>query len=159
MITESSLATAQIAQLFGSELLKVQKNATTDSGMQPEIVKINPKQFLVGQSQMTSQRKAEEQRMIQQLQAEAEAAYPTHSEEQPLPQQQEANPQPVQQTVANYVQQTPQQQRITPSAPQDVWEKINSNLERIANCLEKVDFTVKKKRIKRIKHEISSQQK
>ena len=158
MITEDSLATAQIAQLFGSELLKVQKNATTDSGMQPEIVKINPKQFLVGQSQMTSQRKAEEQRMIQQLQAEAEAAYPTHSEEQPLPQQQ-ANPQPVQQTVANYVQQVPQQTRAIASAPQDVWEKINSNLERIANCLEKVDFTVKKKRIKRIKHEISSQQK
>ena len=49
MFTEDNLATAQIAQLFGSELLKVQQNATTDSGSQPDIVKINPKQFLMNE--------------------------------------------------------------------------------------------------------------
>jgi hypothetical protein len=71
-----------------------------------------------------------------------------------LPQQ--PAPQPVQQPAANYVQQVPQQQRAVSGAPPDVWEKINNNLERIANCLEKVDIVVKKKRIKRIKHETNS---
>ena len=157
MITEDSLATAQIAQLFGSELLKVQRNATTDSGMQPDIVKLNPKQFLVGQTQMTNQRKVEEQRLIQMLQAEAEASCP-------LPDQQVAPiaSLPPQVTQSNEpmitpIQRHPVQTTIKgPSGTGDVWEKINNNLERIANCLEKVDIAVKKKRIKRIKHEANS---
>jgi hypothetical protein len=157
MITEDSLATAQIAQLFGSELLKVQRNATTDSGMQPEIVKINPKQFLVGQSQFTNQRKAEEQRLIQMLQAEAEASCP-------LPDQQVAPiaslPPQVTQSSEPKITAIPQSyvqvanKAVNPTS--DVWEKINNSLERIANCLEKVDIVAKKKRIKRIKHETNS---
>jgi hypothetical protein len=157
MITEDSLATAQIAQLFGSELLKVQRNATTDSGMQPDIVKLNPKQFLVGQTQMTNQRKVEEQRLIQMLQAEAEASCP-------LPDQQVAPiaslpPQVTQsnESIITPIQRHPVQTTTkVPSGTEDVWEKINNNLERIANCLEKVDIAVKKKRIKRIKHEANS---
>ena len=157
MITEDSLATAQIAQLFGSELLKVQRNATTDSGMQPNIVNLNPKQFLVGQTQMTNQRKVEEQRLIQMLQAEAEASCP-------LPDQQVAPiaSLPPQVTQSNDptitpIQRHPVQTAVkVPSGTADVWERINTNLERIANRLEKVDIGVKKKRIKRIKHETNS---
>ena len=157
MITEDSLATAQIAQLFGSELLKVQKNATTDSGMQPNIVNLDPKQFLVGQSQMTNQRKTEEQRIIRMLQAEAEAACPLNDTQysqssSPLP--------PLQPPPAALEQVKPLLQQTIPRttvvATGDIWEKINSNLERIANSLERVDVSVKKKRIKRTKHETNS---
>ena len=144
MITEDNLATAQIAQLFGSELLKVQQNATTDSGAQPDIVKINPKQFLVNTPQFQSQKRAEEQRLIQMLQREAEAACP-------LPEQpQQALPQ---QTVTPIAapKHVPQVQQITPivATNGDSWVRIANSLERIANKLEGVDLTIKKKRVKR----------
>jgi hypothetical protein len=157
MITEDSLATAQIAQLFGSELLKVQRNATTDSGMQPNIVNLNPKQFLVGQTQMTNQRKVEEQRLIQMLQAEAEASCPLPDQSitpiASLPPQTAPNSESKAAAIPqSYVQVATKAVGVTV----DVWERINTNLERIANRLEKVDIGVKKKRIKRIKHEANS---
>lgn len=157
MITEDSLATAQIAQLFGSELLKVQRNATTDSGMQPNIVNLNPKQFLVGQTQMTNQRKVEEQRLIQMLQAEAEASCPLPDQSitsiASLPPQTAPSSESKVTTIpSSYVQVATKAVGVTV----DVWERINTNLERIANRLEKVDIGVKKKRIKRIKHETNS---
>lgn len=144
MFTDDNIATAQIAQLFGSELLKVQQNATTDSGAQPDIVKINPKQFLVNTPQYQSQKRVEEQRLIQMLQREAEAACP-------LPEQpQQALPQQTVTPIAapKYV---PQVQQITPIAATngDSWERIANSLERIANKLEGVDLTIKKKRVKR----------
>lgn len=145
MITESNLATAQIAQLFGSELLKVQKNAQTDSGAMPDIVKIDPKQFLYNENRMSLQRKVEEQRIIEMLQKEAEAAYPTA--EPQLPPMQE----PVQRSQAP-IQIQPSsvaQHTIQLPAKEQVWSSIASSLERIANTLEKVDFSVKRKRVKR----------
>lgn len=148
MFTDDNLATAQIAQLFGSELLKVQQNATTDSGAQPDIVKINPKQFLVNAPQYQSQKRVEEQRLIEMLQREAEAACPLP--EQP---QQPIQQQIPQQTVTPIAapKYTPQVQQITPIAATngDSWERIANSLERIANKLEGVDLTIKKKRIKR----------
>lgn len=156
MFTEDNLATAQIAQLFGSELLKVQQNATTDSGSQPDIVKINPKQFLVNSQQYQSNKKAEEQRLIQMLQREAEAACPLPvSPTAPLL---PANPAPAvsvtNPTPQNSTQITAVKQNAFPSqnisCNNDVWERINFNLERIANKLESVDIQIKKKRVKRI---------
>jgi len=146
MFTEDNLATAQIAQLFGSELLKVQQNATTDSGSQPEIVKIDPKQFLVN-VKTPSAKRAEEQRLIQMLQREAEAACPLP----PEPIQTQPSTSSVASTELQQPLSTPRPIAI-PSAVQnsDVWEKINFNLERIANKLESIDLSVKKKRIKRI---------
>lgn len=144
MFTEDNLATAQIAQLFGSELLKVQQNATTDSGSQPNIVNINPKQFLVNAPQYQSARKAEEQRLIEMVQKEAEMACPLPgSPSSPLL---PIDPVPVVNVNANNSPLT--NRTITPIG--DVWEKINKNLERIANRLENVDLTIKKKRAKRI---------
>lgn len=146
MFTEDNLATAQIAQLFGSELLKVQQNATTDSGAQPDIVKINPKQFLVNTPQFQSQKRAEEQRLIEMLQREAEASCPLPEQHQPNYQQ------PVVSIAAPQQKHVPQVQQITPigsTTGGDNWERIASCLERIANKLESVDITIKKKRVKR----------
>ena len=147
MITEGNLAAAQIAQMFGSELLKVQKSSLTDSGSMPDIVRLDPKQFLYNQAQMSNQRKAEEQRLIQALQKEAEAAYPMSE-----PTQQQISL-PVQRPEAPIQVQTPSIAPIAqPSSTnkEDVWSSIAHSLQRIADSLEKVDVSVKKKRIKRI---------
>jgi hypothetical protein len=149
MFTEDNLATAQIAQLFGSELLKVQQNATTDSGTQPNIVNINPKQFLINAPQYQSAKKAQEQHIIQMLQREAEAACPLpESPSSPLL---PIDPVPVV-PVSTSISQIPNR-TITSvgvdNSTVEVWEKINKNLERIANRLENVDITIKKKRVKR----------
>lgn len=144
MFNQDNIAAAQIAQIFGSELLKVQQSARTDGGSTPEIVKIDPKQFLVGQSQFTAARKAEEQRIMQALQQEAEAAYPV------------APPQPyAQQTISATL---PPQLTSTPVQPQtilpnsqslDVMERIANSLERIANVIDRVEIKTKKKTVKR----------
>jgi len=39
MIRQENIAVAQIAQMFGSQLMNVQENAITDSGQKPQIVK------------------------------------------------------------------------------------------------------------------------
>ena len=147
MFTEDNLATAQIAQLFGSELLKVQNSATTDSGSQPNIVNLDPKRFLTSEPQYRATKKADEQRLIQMMQREAEAAYPLPEQ---APQQQ-----PIEHQTPAAIHR-PQVQHVVPisaSAPQaasgDSWVRIASSLERIANKLESVDIAIKKKRIKR----------
>ena len=148
MITEGNLATAQLAQMFGSELLKVQKSSQTDSGSVPNIVRLDPKQFLYNEAHLSNQKRADEQRIIQALQREAEAAYPIAEAQLPP---QEQIPQPPRQEAPIQVQPSPIPQSITqpPSAKGDVWTSIASSLERIANSLERVDVSAKKKRMKR----------
>ena len=146
MFKEDQLAAAQIAQIFGSELLKVQNSARTDSGQTPSIVNLNPKSFLVGQDTMTNQRKAEEQRLIQMLQREAEAACPLPPEQTYTPQTAPATP-PPQMTAAPV--QTVVTSKVTPGPASDVLERIASSLERIANVVDKVEIKSKKKIVKR----------
>lgn len=145
MFTEDNLATAQIAQLFGSELLKVQSSSQTDSGSVPDIVRIDPKQFLYNESRMTQQRKVQEQQLMVALQKEAEAAYPITEAEMPPLQSPPVMPRA---EVPIQVQPTP---FVAPTSPsqQNVWESIANSLQRIANSLERVDISVKRKRIKR----------
>ena len=157
MFTEDTIATAQIAQLFGSELLKVQQNATTDSGAQPDIVKIDPKQFLTN-VKTPSARRAEEQRLIQMLQREAEATHPLPPDGQEAVKQTISTPAPTPAPIQVPTYQSPLtpigqstiSSFVEPKSTADVWERINSNLERIANKLESADLHIKKKRIKRI---------
>jgi hypothetical protein len=150
MFTEGNLATAQIAQLFGSELLKVQSNSQTDSGTVPDIVKIDPKQFLYEQTQMTQQRKMHEQQLMIALQKEAEAAYPI--EETPsLPTEQPPVPQPLNSPVLSQSIPQPVRDSYTqPLSQHTALESIANSLQRIANSLEKVDISIKKKRLKRV---------
>ena len=75
MITEDNLAAARMAQVFGSELLMVQENAKMDSGSVPNIVKIDPKQFLLGSGPNNRYNRHDEQKIIEKLQNEAEMTY------------------------------------------------------------------------------------
>lgn len=154
MFNQDSIAAATLAQVFGSELLKVQQNATTDSGHQPDIVKLNPKQFLVGETQYNSDQKLRERRIAEALQREAEAAYP-------IPQPQSYTPQ-----VALTPDTLPLQtyspssgggsgssgyQTIAPVSLQQIQalDRIANSLERIANAVDKVEIKSKKKTVKR----------
>lgn len=157
MFTEDKIATAQLAQIFGSELLKVQSSATTDSGATPDIVKINPQQFLIDSQQYQSAKKAEEQRLIQMLQREAEAACPLplqpayeQPSTQPLAQEQPQQPKFVaQESIIPPQQQFRQSETVHMQTNSPAFERIAYSLERIANKLDGVDITLKKKRIKR----------
>lgn len=159
MISQDQIAAATIAQIFGSELLNAQKNARTDSGSTPDFVKVHPRDILAGQQPQSHQMQTlEQQRMLQALQREAEASCP-------LPQQQIP-----QQAAVSSVQQpisVPQPQTFTgqnpfpqPNLPinnssltapttSDVWSSIAHSLQRIADRLDTVEITLKKKRVRR----------
>lgn len=154
MISDENIAAAQIAQIFGSELLKAQQSARTDSGSVPDFVKINPKQFLVNEnSKPAGQCRLEEQRLIQMLQKEAEAACPLPESSQSLTQ----NSSPSLPTHSTYIPQHTSSQLVVgsvatsvqPPSTNSVWEQIADSLERIATSLETVDILVKKKKVKR----------
>lgn len=128
MINDENLATAHIAQLFGSELLKVQNSSQTDAGSAPDIVKIDPKQFLINSPQAFQARKLEEQRLMQALQREAEANCPYESS---LPIEKES---PLERQVAAFETATfaPQQKAV------GITQINNEALERIAISLEQI---------------------
>jgi hypothetical protein len=153
MFTDDNLATAQIAKIFGSELMSVQESARTDAGSQPQIVKMHPKQFLTTSPQFQAQQKDSEQRILQALQREAENSYPLPEQSSfPPPSQQAPVPAPSVQQPQQAVQSVVQPQlaaRQYTTTEVNVWEKINFNLERIAISLERVDISVKKRRIRR----------
>lgn len=137
MITDDKIATATIAQIFGSELFSAQQSARTDSGSVPQMVTMDPKQFLVPNNQQRKPSQMDQQRMIAALQREAEAACPL-----PEPQQPQANFS----TVPNQSQVSTEQllatekqisvKQETDTFSNSVLEKIVIQLTRIANCLE-----------------------
>lgn len=158
MISDENIATAQIAQIFGSELLKAQQSARTDGGSVPNFVKINPQQFLANDRAVRSRTQAQEQRLIQMLQREAEAACPLPESSQALHSNTSS---PMLQTVSTVLPQT-QSAPVTvgkvtttshyPTTGTDVWERIATSLELIADSLQSVDILVKRKKVKRTKN-------
>lgn len=163
MFREDNLAAAQIAQIFGSELLKVQNSARTDGGQTPQIVNMDPKQFLVGQTHYTAQQKEHERRITEALQREAEAAYPiaqSQSQSQSQPYASQVQPailppqlsSPVGVGTASVFDSFPVTEiRNEPwtGGSISVLEKIALSLERIANAVDKVDIKSKRKIVKR----------
>ena len=151
MFTEDKLAAAQIAQIFGSELLKVQQTATNDQGNVPDIVKIDPKQFLIGRETLNEQKKSREQSIILALQKEAEAAYPLQQQlpsNAPAPLAAAAEP-----TVITQRFNSPPAGHNLPTftaEPSHTLERIAISLEKIANAVDRVDLSVRKRKIKRI---------
>ena len=149
MITEDKIAAAQIAQIFGSELLRVDHNTTERTSATQQATRIDPKQILTQGLPQHNFQNNKEKEMLALLQREAENSYPIN----------EQTISPIQEQ--HYVQQAPAPslaQQIAPiAAPafdsklQAIFEKINSNLERIANRLDEVDIQVKSKRVSRIK--------
>jgi hypothetical protein len=164
MITEDKLAAAKVAQIFGSELLRVDTNTTQQASMTGPATRLNPKQFLGNTAPRISQNlREEERRILEAVQREAEASYP---KEEPEPQY-IAPPQQVAPRIPQVI--THQlNQPVTPSItreesdqltfadffgtnkggePNDVVryiEKISNNLERIANALEDLKVIPKK---------------
>ncbi len=161
MVNPDSIAAATIAQIFGSELMRVDEYTTQQSNMAGPAVRLDPKQILVGANRASNANMTPEQRRIMDaVNAEAEMSYPR--------QDQPPAPEPVyQQPPAHVVQQTinpigsqaaaPVQQQVTdpnqmefsfppPGSPGfELFEKINKNLERIAKAIENIDNFSKKK--------------
>ena len=160
MFSEDQIATAQIAQLFGSELLRVQEGARTDSGSSPNILNIDPKQFLVPRnSSGQTTRRAEEERMMRLLQQEAEAACPIQ-QTQVIGSEVAQGGQNDQPSI-KLEHQSPQisYPTINPSLAQqsnngDVMERIACSLEKIALCLE--NSSTRSKTTKRVRKKITS---
>lgn len=168
MFNENNLAAAQIAQIFGSELLKVQQNAQTDSGHQPEIVRLNPKQFLMNGQSGHHGRRVDEQRLFEALQREAEAMCPLPVEHHPV----QLHVQPPVQPIAQQTSHVSKQESVFNNIPLNeikqiqhvhgtdvnsstllVLERIATSLERIASIADrfdvKLDIKPKRKTIKR----------
>jgi len=155
MITEDKLAAAKLAQIFGSELLRVDENVTVSSSMSGPAVRLDPKQILMGANQNVSGNLTPEQRRIMEaVNREAEMSYPRNDEPprpiiQPAPVMQQtinpigAIPQPVQQQP----QADPNQMEFSfppPGSPGfELFEKINKNLERIAKAIENIEVSSK----------------
>ena len=137
MIKDGDIAAARLAQMFGSELLRVQESARTDSGSQPNILNLDPKRFLGSavNNHVNVQRKTEEQRLIQALQLEAEAAYPIEEgssispPNNSVPVANNPNPAP---TIFNNA-----------SFDSEIFEKINSNIDRLATAIEGISDAIK----------------
>lgn len=144
MIKEENIAAATLAQIFGSELLKVQQGARTDSGSVPQVVKLNPKSFLQNSNVSSSNQmnKQQEAKMLELLQREAETAFPVNAAASPAA---SSSPTPSANTAHSTINAPQRSISTTTNLDVNVLEKINSNLERIANRLESISFTATKK--------------
>lgn len=144
MFDEEKIATARIAQIFGSELLSVQQNAVTDSGNKPSILSMDPRQFLVNSSaDYGAINKSREKSIIEQLQREAEAACP-------LPQEtiQPIQSLPVQQNVSAEIAKEYKDTVFVPKITQssiEIESKLVKNVERIAIALETIAGAIGKR--------------
>lgn len=144
MIRQENIAVAQIAQMFGSQLMNVQENAITDSGQKPQIVNIDPRQFLVPDAPSPAVRNKEQERLaLMALQREAEAACP-------LPQEtiQPIQSLPAQQNVSAEIAKEYKDTVFIPKPTQssvEIESKLVKNVERIAIALETIAGAIGKK--------------
>lgn len=154
MINQDAIAAAKIAQIFGSELMRVDEYTTQQSNMAGPAVRLDPKQILVGANRNNNSSLTPEQRRIMDaVNTEAEMSYP-RQEEPPAPQPIAYEPPVARQQTINPigssipVQQAPVDQNQMefsfppPGSPGfELFEKINKNLERIARAIENIDIT------------------
>jgi len=161
MITQDNIAAATLAQIFGSELMRVDEYTTQQSNMTGPAVKINPKQFLIPNNNNQFNMRADERRIIEAVNREAEMSYPRNDmppAPQPVYQQQAPAPPILQQTIApiGSVAQTlvtdPNQMEFSfppPGSPAfELFVNINKNLERIAKAIENIEIPPVKERNK-----------
>ena len=141
MITDDKIAAARIAQIFGSELLSVDEKTTNRSGNSIRASRVDPGLILKGHPQS----------MLDPITLRANQEALTH------------HPSPSDATFSEITNQSSDYTFPVASAPvasapvanaiigESVWEKINSNLERIADRLDTLDLVVRKRTIKLIK--------
>jgi len=154
MINQENIAAAQLAQIFGSELLRVDEFTTQQSNMTGPAVKMDPRQFLSATNNNSNANlRADERRIMDVVNREAEMSYPKYDEPtqqapQPtiLPQQQTISP--IGAAVSQSLPVNPNQMEFSfppPGSPGfELFEKINKNLERIAIAIETVSAHNKK---------------
>jgi hypothetical protein len=156
MITEDKMAAAQLAKIFGSELMRVDEFTTQQASMSGPAVRLDPKQVLLGNSPQRPMAE-QERRIMEAVQREAEMSYPTEPSQQyqepqppplPIPAAQQPPPLPVQ--VAPQVGSIQFAPQIVPQQT-DVWSSIAYSLERIANRLEEVDISFARRKVRRKK--------
>ena len=148
MITQDKIAAATIAQIFGSELKRVDEYTTQQSNMAGPAVRMDPKQLLVGANQNTySNLTPEQRRILDAVNAEAEASHPRY-DEPPTPEPVFSQPTPVlRQTINPIGQSIPTQTPVDPNQMEfsfpppgspgfELFVSINKNLERIAKAIE-----------------------
>ena len=145
MITDDKIAAARIAQIFGSELLSVDEKTTNRSGNSIKASRVDPGLILKGHPQT----------MIDPITQRANQEALTH------------HPSPSDATFSEITNQSSSYDFPVAVAPvgvapvgvapvgvapvgEKIWEKINSNLERIADRLETLDLVVRKRKIKPI---------
>ena len=151
MTNQDKIAAATLAQIFGSELLKIDESTTQQSNMTGPAVKMHPKQFLVGTpGDPTANLRADERRILEAVNREAEMSYPRQEEPQQQEPQQEVPLRvtaPTQQTISpigvSVIPQAPIDQNQMefsfppPGSPGfELFVSINKNLERIAKAIE-----------------------
>ena len=127
MITEDKLAAATMAQIFGSELLRVDQTTMSGEGQSIPATRIDPKKILLeGTSNNQLRMSQKEQQMIEMLQREAELSHP-------IPQA------PIDQSAPttlpqSYVTNLPQQSAVVADAEvKDYLKTISESLKRIAD--------------------------
>jgi hypothetical protein len=82
MITEDKLAAATMAQIFGSELLRVDQTTMSGEGQSIPATRIDPKKILLeGTTNNQIGMSQKEQKMIEMLQREAELSHPIPHEQ------------------------------------------------------------------------------
>ena len=132
MHTEEQLAAARMAQVFGSELLRIQKTSRTDSGAEPHVVSLNPQNFLNSSPQAIRQTKQQQRIMMEQLQREAESAHPLTEV-------------PISASLPEPSFQSAPQTFTTNETIIPYLERIASSLEKICVALEEGNATIKSK--------------
>ena len=146
MITDDKIAAARIAQIFGSELLSVDEKTTNRSGNSIRASRVDPGLILKGHPQS----------MLDPITHRANQEALTHH-----PSPSDATFSEITNQPSNYnfpVANAPVANAPVANAPvanvapvgEIIWEKINSNLERIADRLETLDLVVRKRKIKPI---------
>lgn len=156
MFDQKQLATATLAQIFGSDLLRVDQSTIENPGTRA--VRLDPKQFLTGQSQNAAKRK-EEAALIAKLQREAESAYPLPQQPVSEPPQQSLQApvqlaqEPATLTASHQIAVKPSS-LVLGSGPVDIGTAIcqlAESLNNIAIALGNVDVPKKKRKVVKTK--------
>ncbi len=135
MIGQDKIAAATIAQIFGSELLRVD-STTSEAGNQClPATRIDPKKILLDQQRPSLGVNEREKQMIEMLQREAESTHPIYdnpsSSEAQIPTHSSSLPNLDSSILATH-------SNIVNSEVCLVAEKINTNLEKISGSLQQI---------------------
>lgn len=154
MITDDKIAAATIAKIFGSELLAIDEKTTSRPAGTSQAARVNPTNILKGQHiskiDPLTARINQEAETLQPLPQDGSFLEITNTKQQAILQHNVQPPpaMPLQHPNSQLPQSPSLLQASASLKDESIWNKINTNLERIANRLDSLEFVVKKKRTK-----------